>query len=120
MSLDTAALPASETHDGYDHQSKWGRNEDGRYMPSCPTGVDVMLPEDSPDLDKPSAYDIAPVPELVAKPVSECPVKSGNPLTDAQRITLKQWGICTYCREGCHSRHTCPIAPSKRAALRNQ
>lgn len=48
-----------------------------------------------------------PVPELVARDVRECPVKPGPTLDDASRTILRQWGICTYCREARHPR-PCP------------
>lgn len=134
MSLDTTALPPSmPAREGFRHHNKWGKNNAGRHKPASSTDgtVATITAPAAPAATPPGAraklsphveafsaanrkaiFDTAPVPELVAKHISQCPVKSapGQHLTPAERIILKQWGICAYCRIGRHPR-PCPNAP---------
>ena len=56
---------------------------------------------------------IEPVPELVALPLEQCPVKPGSSLTPTGRDILIRWGVCTYCRQGRHDKENCPILAEK-------
>jgi hypothetical protein len=133
LSLDNSAVPVPapavpQSKDGFRYQKSakhyHGRNFQrpnhdgagssqgaaGSSQGAGPSGTAAAItPQDGPSKrgaskGKPYTH---PVPELVARPISQCPVKPGPPLNDAARTILRQWGICTYCREARHPR-PCP------------